>query len=99
MEPLESEKPPVPLKPLSATESSILAIIAENPEMSPKEFDEITAGTSPDTKEIAKAIVELAQKGSFENDENPTEVVETAKDILGWVRINRRFRPIRASSF
>jgi hypothetical protein len=79
------------MKPLSAIDSSVLALIAENPSMSPEEFEEMVAKISPDAREIAKEITRLAKLDQPEPVMEQSEVTETARAILDWAKGNRDY--------
>jgi hypothetical protein len=78
------------MKALSAPDTSILALIAENPHLSSEEFGELVDSIAPDARQIAQEIVRVATGRAPESAPNPSEITETAEDILKWVTANRK---------
>jgi hypothetical protein len=86
------------MRELTALDSSILALIAENPGMSPQDFKELRdRAKSPFAKEVAEEIVNLSNDGVGQAEH--LEARKTAKALLDWAKTNRAFlRHRRAAS-
>lgn len=70
----EDMREKIPLKSLSAIDGSVLAVIAQTPDISEEQLKSLLRRASPDAQEIAVKMVELRQK------ENKEPEAPTSKD-------------------
>jgi len=71
------------MKQLSASETSVLALIASSSTLSPAEYKMLFAELSPDAQEVAAALFFLKhQKASTAKDQPSEEAQKTARALL-----------------
>jgi len=76
------------MKPISAPDASVLALIAENSGISETDLNRLMEHLSAEeARQIARAIVDLRSNPPAEIND---EFLETAKAILDWVKGNTR---------
>jgi hypothetical protein len=78
---------------VSSFESSLLALVAENPNISAAELDDLMKDASPKVKELIQAIVDVASN-NVQGMSDPLHT--TAQRMLEWARANRVRRKVSA---
>lgn len=81
---------------ISSSESSLLALVAENPDIPAGELAQLLATAGPEVKALAEAIVEVAHGGPDASHDHPLHAA--AKSMLEWARANRAQRKVRVSA-